>query len=380
MKKYLLMVSAPLLILLGLLACAQYRIAGLYDGDFAAQEAHADAVAAWAEGFAGVEADSPGSAFFDAEWSFGTCTMVVMGLGQVALEHPELKERYLPGMEACLDWLMLPESRAFGSAKWDADGLVRPGLERTAPAEHAYLGYLNLALGMHRLLEPESRYALTHDVLSAALAARLAAPIHQFRTYPWESYPVDQAVCAGSVGLHDLATGSDHTERLADWTARFRQAAVDPETGWLFQRLDSEDGIPGDHPRASGTALAAYALLYAAPELSGELYGALAEHGLRAPLGLGAIREYPPGIRGRGDIDSGPVILGFGVSATGFAMAGARAHGDERAYRRIGRTAALFGLPGWRHGGRWYWTGGAIGNAIMLAMHTAPKAAVVPES
>ena len=257
MKKILILMSAPLLLVLGLLACAQHRVAGLYDGDLSTQEAHADAVAAWAEGFAGAEADSPGSAFFDAEWSFGTCTMAVMGLGQVALEHPELKERYLPGMEACLDWLMLPESRAFGSAKWDADGLERPGLE----TEHAYLGYLNLALGMHRMLQPESRFAGTHDVLSAALAARLAAPIHQLRTYPWESYPVDQAVCAGSVGLHNLATGADHSERLADWEARFREAAVDPETGWLFQRLDSDDGRPGDRPRGSGTALAAFAIV-----------------------------------------------------------------------------------------------------------------------
>ena len=376
MKKIMLILSAPLILLLGLLACAQHRVVGLYEGDQAAQAAQADAVAAWAEGFAGAQADSPGSAFFDAEWSFGTCTMVVMGLGQVVLEHPELKERYLPGMEACLDWLMLPESRAFGSAKWDGDGLERPGLE----AEHAYLGYLDLALGMHRMFEPESRYARAHDVLSAALAARLAAPIHRFRTYPRESYPVDQAVCAGAVGLHGLATGTDHSERLADWEARFRDAAVDSETGWLYQRLDSEDGFPSDRPRGSGTALAAYALLYAAPDLSAELYVALAERGLRAPLGLGVLREYPPGIHGRGDIDSGPVILGFGVSATGFAMAGARAHGDARAYRRIGRTAALFGLPGRRHGGRWYWAGGAIGNAIMLAMHSAPVVAQAPDS
>ena len=118
--------------------------------------------------------------------------------------------------------------------------------------------------------------------------------------------------------------------------------------------------------------MAAYALLYAEPELSAELWHALASGGERRVLGHAAIREYAPGWRGMGDIDSGPVILGMGVSSTGFGVAGARAHGEERVYRGILRTATLFGLPARRHGGRWFLTGGAIGNAIMLAMLTAP--------
>jgi hypothetical protein len=368
MRRSLLLLFAPLLLLLALAIFAQHRVAALYRGDPGAQSSRADAVASWAQRFAGAEADSPGSAFFDAEWSYGTCTMVVMGLGQVVLEHPELEERYLPAMEACLDWLVQPEARSFGTGRWGDDGADRgpqdPG--------HAYLGYMNLAMSMHRLLVPDSRYAALNDAISEQLAAGLASPAHRFQTYPGESYPVDQAVAAGSVGLHARATGLDRDASLADWSARFREAAVDPGSGWLVQRLDSQDGSPGDLPRGSGTALAAYGLLYADPALSRELHQALVAGGLRTPLGLGVIREYAPGYSGRGDIDSGPVILGFGVSATGFALAGARAHGDAAAYRSICRTATLFGLPAPGHGGRWFHTGGAIGNAIMLAMLTAP--------
>jgi hypothetical protein len=368
MKKIILVPLAIIVSLLAVPAWQLLRIDGLLTGRRAPQQAHADAVAAWALEHAGARAHSPGSAFFDAEWSFGTCSMVVMGLGQVALEHPELRERYLPAMEACLDWLVQPEARSFGTGRWGDDGADRgpqdPG--------HAYLGYMNLAMSMHRLLVPDSRYAALNDAISEQLAAGLASPAHRFQTYPGESYPVDQAVAAGSVGLHARATGLDRDASLADWSARFREAAVDPGSGWLVQRLDSQDGSPGDLPRGSGTALAAYGLLYADPALSRELHQALVAGGLRTPLGLGVIREYAPGYSGRGDIDSGPVILGFGVSATGFALAGARAHGDAAAYRSICRTATLFGLPAPGHGGRWFHTGGAIGNAIMLAMLTAP--------
>ena len=376
MRTRTILVFAVLSLPIGLIAWQAHRIGGLYHGTLAAQQAHADAVASWAERDAGAVAHSPGSAFFDAEWSFGTCTMVVMGLGQVVLEHPELEDRYLPAMESCLDWLVLPEARNFGTGKWGDDGFAaRPG-----DPGHAYLGYMNLALGMHRLLEPDSPYAELHDSITDHLAAGMAMPIHRFQTYPDETYPVDQAMAAGSVGLHARATGSDREALLADWSLRYREAAVDSDTGWLIQRLETGDGSAGDDPRGSGTALAAYGLLFAAPELSRELYQALAADGLRAPLGLGVIREYPSGYGGRGDIDSGPVILGFGVSATGFAMAGARAHGDEAAYRSIARTATLFGMPVPRGEGRWFLTGGAIGNAIMLAMLTAPVVEVAPRS
>ena len=38
-------------------------------------------------------------------------------------------------------------------------------------------------------------------------------------------------------------------------------------------------------------------------------------------LGFGAVYEYPVAYRkvGRGDIDSGPLVLGYAVSATGFS-------------------------------------------------------------
>ncbi len=369
MKKFILGLFAFVFILLFAVAWQGLRIRGLYAGDVDAQRAHADAVAAWALEHAGAQAKSPGSAFFDAEWSFGTCSMAVMGLGQVALEHPQLQERYLPAMEACLDWLVLPEARAFGTGKWGEDGAARD----PADPAHAYLGYMNLALGMHRLLVPDSQYAELHDAISEQLAAGLALPIHRFQTYPHESYPVDQAMAAGSVGLHARATGTDRDALLRDWSTRFQDAAVDPDTGWLTQRVETYDGAAGDDPRGSGTALAAYGLLWADPVLSQRLYNALVRGGMRVELGLGAIREYAPGYSGWGDIDSGPVILGYGVSATGFALAGARAHGDARHYRAIARTATLFGLPAPGRGGRWFYTGGAIGNAIMLAMLTAPR-------
>ena len=73
---------------------------------------------------------------------------------------------------------------------------------------------------------------------------------------------------------------------------------------------------------------------------------------LYEPLGpLGAMREYPYGDDGAGDIDSGPLIFGRGVSATAFAIGAARADGDADTAAALLRTATMFGAPSEDPGG-----------------------------
>lgn len=151
----------------------------------------------------------------------------------------------------------------------------------------------------------------------------------------------------------------------------FGREAVDPATGWVVQARALADGSALDAPRGSGTALSAWFLAPADVSLSDRLYRAHRDDGVRSLLGFGAMREYPSDRFGLGDIDSGPVLLGVGVSATGFALSGARIHGDRRTYRRLFRTAWLFGVPIDTAHGRPFATGGALGNAILLAMLTA---------
>ncbi len=91
------------------------------------------------------------------------------------------------------------------------------------------------------------------------------------------------------------------------------------------------------------------------------------------------MREYARGTVGRGDVDSGPVVFGVSTSATGFALAGARLHGDRETYEALFRTASLCGAP-LRGGGRHrFLVGGSLGNAILLAMMTAGPATELAE-
>jgi len=322
----------------------------------------ADAVASHAlerGGDAGLETGSPR---FDGEWDWVTCQMTILGLTQVIHEHPHTRDRYLPAVDACMDWLITPEARAFGTRAWGADGLAADD------EVHAYLGYLGLALGARRSLGDDPRYDDLHDRLAHTLARGLEGPVHRLRTYPGETYPADQAAVIGAVARHQQTTGTDHGAVLRDFLHRYREVTVDSQTGLLFQSIRADDGRPLDAPRGSGTALAAYFLRDADPALSRALYHALRHTEV---LGFAGIREYPSGHGGLGDVDSGPVLFGMSVSATGFGLAGARVHQDRSRFRKLYRTTHLFGAP---IGGR-FLTGGGLGNAILLAMLTAPASA-----
>jgi hypothetical protein len=134
--------------------------------------------------------------------------------------------------------------------------------------------------------------------------------------------------------------------------------------------MGAVDGRPHDAPRGSGTALAAYFAGFADRRVAERLAQGLFRHEATF-FGFGAIREYADGYAGVGDVDSGPVLLGVSVSATGFALAPARALGYRSDFERLYRTTDLFGAPVASGGERRFLSGGPIGNALLLALLTS---------
>lgn len=343
-----------------------YPAGALYNDDERAQVALATEVQAFVESGLAASAFHTGSPRFDGEWAFGTFAMAAIGLGHVALHHPAQMAAYVPTLEKCADELTSAETNSFGAEAWGNSGFEGlPG-----GTGHAYLGYSNLALSMLRLLKPDTRFARLHDDLTEAFAIRLSAAPHAlFETYPGEAYAADVAMVAASIALHDCATGTPARSFWPAWQKSFSHW-IDPSSGLLHQSGDAKTGRPLGPPRASGTALAAFALSFVDKQLSQKLFGALQGNSENF-LGFGAVREYPAGFDGAGDIDSGPVVLGVSVSATGFSLASAKLHGDSLFFTQLFRTADFWGVPIHRARGMRYMSGGPLGNAILLAMTTA---------
>jgi len=334
---------------------------GWYDGDADAQRALAEQMIA----FENAQAQAPPADRFAGEWALVTHQMTALGLAQLCLAHPSWRAELAPYVTRAAANSFRPEMRGFGTRAWGEDAMASLG----SAHGHAYLAYAALALGMARLVDPQfpPDLAKQHDALIAAYERRLlASPTGLIETYPGEAFPTDVAAVAAAIAVHGRATGVSHAAVLAHWAERVRAVQIDRASGLVIQRMDAATGAPHDAPRGSGTGLAAYFAGFADREVARQLAdGVLAHESTR--LGFGAIREYGDGHTGPGDVDSGPVVLGVSVSATGFALAPARAFRHEQAFRELYRTVDLFGLPA---GGR-FAIGGPIGNALLLALLTS---------
>jgi hypothetical protein len=371
----------------------------LAGGDSAAEDALARGVVKMVDRAPDSDRSLTGNARFDGEWRMVTEQMAALGLGQLVLQRPERRAEYLPVIARCVERLQAADVTAFGADAWGRRGFDDLESERghaylgyghagprrgfddlESERGHAYLGYANLAFGMLRLLEPGSAIGPLHDRVTAALARRLGnAPHAAIETYPGETYPPDVAAVAASIALHDRSTGPEHRALLERWSRTFFERYVDSRSGLLYQAVDANTGTPLGPARASGSAIAVYFLSFADDGRARLLFDAI-ERQRTSFLGFGAIREYPSGVAGSGDIDSGPLVFGVSPSASAFALAGARLYENHTLLSELMRTASLAGMPIETEGRLRFATGGAIGNAIVLAVLTARRDTIVAPS
>jgi len=307
---------------------------------------------------------------FNGEWLFGTYLMGGIGLCQVVQQHPETFTKWQPAIEQSIRQLLSPGVREFDRRAWNADPI-----ESLAGSDGhlAYLGYINFLLSLYRQIYPTNEFAPLNDAITTTLTRRYAASASGLvATYPGEWYPVDNTPAIASIALHGKVTGQDYSLLLDREKAVFRQRLIDPKSHLLVQATNAA-GEPFDAARGSGTTLGIFFLSRAWGDVAGELFQGVRQHLVSGVLTFGAIREYPHGEDGRRDIDSGPVIFGFGFSATGFGLAGARAFRDEKLFASLYASAILAGAPTRRDNRVDFLTAGTLGNSIMLAVLTTPQ-------
>lgn len=347
-----------------------------YRGDLRVQQQLAEGVMASVVNGIKLEDFHTGSSQFNGEWLFGTYFSAALGFGQLAIEHPGTRDANVQRMATCIRAMLRDEVREFDRTMWRGDPIEAIGSED----DHAaFMGYLNVVLGLHRLLDASSEFAGLNDRISDHLEKRmLASPGLLLESYPGEVYLVDNCAVIASIALRAKATGLDRRDLVQGWTALCRARYRDPKSGLLYQAYSPGSETPSDLGRGSGTALGLYLLGFADKDLSRELYGSVRARLAGRFLHFGAVREYPRGVKDAGDIDSGPIIMGFGLSPTGFTLAGARMFHDPDYFRALFASAHLCGAPLDRRSRRDYVVGGPLGNAILFAMFTALPEELLP--
>lgn len=288
------------------------------------------------------EGAAPGTALgqltaANPEWGLFTLSFSTYGLANQAARQPALRPEAARTIgQAIRVALSAPLWQPFSSEAPDSCAGY------ALPTSVLYLGHLNLMLGCLRQLDPATPYARLHDSLSARLYRRLGqATAGNLMSYPGRRWVPDNTVALASLALHSRLTGSSYGQAGRRWVARARRAWLDPRTGLLASMVDAA-GRPSEAPRGSHLGWSIWFLAQVDARFARQQYRLYqAQHSTN----LGALRLYSETAgsleTGAGDVDSGPLILGYGIPATTFAYADAVALGDTRNAARLRRVISL---------------------------------------
>jgi len=209
-----------------------------------------------------------------------------------------------------------------------------------------YQGWLNWLRGGILMLGPDEGLRERFEASSAALAAAFdAAPTPYLAAYPGEAWPVDSTVAVASLRLHDRLLTPRFGGTVTRWLAGVR-SRLDPATGLLPHTADPATGAPTSTARGTSQSIIQRFLVDIDPAFARSQYLRFRSLFVVRPLRLGpAVREYPPGVEGAADVDSGPLVLGASLSATAVTLGAARVQGDGRLAGALANYGELAGVP-----------------------------------
>ena len=184
---------------------------------------------------------------------------------------------------------------------------------------------------------------------------------------PGMTWPVDSLFGYASLALHDRLYGTRYGASFARYRRAMERARHRP-TG-LMPSFVHLDGRSRDVPRGVALSWSTAVLPSLDADFAAAQWRAFRGAFFGCAGGLCLVREYPPGMRRTGDVDTGPIVGGWGMSATAFALAGARANGDGETAAALRRLGTLAGLPTLTPRGLHYW-GGTVDLFQVLALWT----------
>ncbi|HEX8392300.1 MAG TPA: hypothetical protein VF665_08105, partial [Longimicrobium sp.] len=248
--------------------------------------------------------------------------------------------------------LALAESPASQLGYGEAGGLPH-GMFYEGWTAHLRAGTLHLAGGN---AARDSVFRAACERLDAAF--RSGGPF--LDSYPGMAWPGDNAVGAATLRSCGTLLDARYTAAAQAWL-RSALRHEDPATGLLPHDAGRPD------PRGESVALMIRFVYEIDPAVAAAQYAGMERTFATRLVGLlPVVREFPRGVDGEGDIDSGPVVLGVSAPASVVGIAAARLTGHPRAAADLRATPEVLGLP-WQWRGKRSYAFGAlpIGDAFL---------------
>ena len=291
-----------------------------------------------------VKAKGCAKSVMGASWAWaplGCDAFTAFALTSAAQAAPQAQRaQALAALDALLDHALGEEAqRPFAST-----GATSVG-DRTLPRSVLYRGLVLLMLAGREKLEPGGARSALFDAQAVALARDLAAsPAGWLPTYGKdELWACDHAPAAAALLLHGRLRGDDRTaaagQRLVKALVGLRAAP-----GGFPTRIKPSGEIVGATPRGVAMAWTAGFLLHGDPAAATGFAADFVARFCERLAAVAACREWPRGVTGKADADSGPIVQGLGMGASALGLAATRALADDGWHAALLRAADLAGI------------------------------------
>jgi hypothetical protein len=177
----------------------------------------------------------------------------------------------------------------------------------------------------------------------------------------------DHLIALDAMRLADVLDGTDHSALIHQWLAMAKKKLVHEESGLLISSFTT-DPTPLDGPEGSTLWMVAHCLQILDPDFAKDQYQRARRELGRTTLGFSYAREWPASWTGPADIDSGPIIPVFNISAgaSGMAFIGASAFADEKFLSSLTATLDFAAFPSRAKGRLKYCGSNQVGDAALL--------------
>lgn len=303
----------------------------------------------------------------NAEWDFMGRSYLVWSLANMALRDPEHKPLYLRTMDQIIDETLRLEKHE--GMYFFLMPYAKDGRYVMQPAHSLFLdGEIALMLASRQVVEvkPEYKPLLTERV-NAIVARFHKSPHMMLESYPDECWTFDHCVALDAIKMAGYFDGTDHSALIREWLAMAKQRLVDPKSGLLISSFTT-DGTPLLGPEGSSIWMVAHSLQLLDPDFARDQYQRARKNLGAITLGFGYAHEWPKSWPGTPDIDSGPIIPVFEISAgsSGMAFIGASAFHDDEFLKSLTATVDFAGFPSRSHGRLKYCASNQVGDAALL--------------
>ena len=185
-----------------------------------------------------------------------------------------------------------------------------------------YLEHLNIILGCYQQIVDDNYRELNERITKHLVELSLSQENAHARLLPHVKmrWSADQAAILYSIHLFDTNNGTDYlAEPKERWLDYMRNSGTHHETGLFITEVMGTKKY-SKQPRGCSLSYMLYYMLQFEPYLANQQWELYEKHMGVKRLGVDGYREYLPSFKGKWTPDSGPVILGVGVAATGLSL------------------------------------------------------------